>query len=69
MFVQKNGILYTFDTDKDKSELKFIFSGNIITPMKKEEFEYRNKLAKCYVNHKKLGVAYSSEIMKEISKI
>jgi hypothetical protein len=68
MFVQKSGILYTFDAEKDKDELKFIFSNTSTnTTMKKEEFDYRNKLAKCYINHKKLGVVYSSEIMKEIS--
>jgi hypothetical protein len=60
MLVQKGGILYTFESKKEPEELKFIFSN---FNNRKDEFELKKKLVKCYINHKKLGVTYSKEIM------
>lgn len=60
MYVQKGGMLFMVQ-DKKPEELKFIFSN---FKGGKEEFEIKNKLIKCYFNHKTLGVSYSPEIMK-----
>lgn len=60
MYVQKAGMLFMVQ-DKKPEELKFIFSN---FKGGKEEFEIKNKLFKCYLNYKNLGVTYPPEITK-----
>ena len=68
--IQKNGIIYLMSKNLEESEndfndkLKFIFKDFRNT---KNEFESRLSLSKCYLNHKKLGVEYSKDIMDKIN--
>ena len=61
--LKKNGTIYTMVDESDSEKLRFIFK-NLGT--EKGDFETRCNLAKCYINHKKLGVIYSKEIMDQI---
>jgi hypothetical protein len=58
--VQKNGMFYSV-AKMENDELKFIFRN--LSATDKNDFENKQKLGKCYMNHKKLGVMYNKEIM------
>lgn len=63
--IKKNGMIYTVTNETDNDSLKFIF---LNLKADKDDFENKTKLAKCYMNHKKLGVEYSSEVMSMFNK-
>ncbi len=68
--VQKNGMIYTINSESNpiiqSEKLRFLFKN---LSVEKNDFEMRNKLLPCYLNHKKLGVEYNKEIMDAIQKI
>ena len=68
--IQKNGMLFTISNNGENEEdfslkLEFIFKD---FKNERGEFETKSNLAKCYVQHKKLGCIYNKEIMDIIQK-